>query len=294
MLLPVLLALLQAQAPRAVALTFDDLPGPGHVRCDTAQAFDLNRRLIHALDFARAPAAVFVTTGNFCDRLRPAALGPLVALWERSGAVVGNHGHRHLDLSRVPLAEYLADLGLADSLLRHEGHLVPRYFRHNFLHAGRDSATAAGLDRWLTRRGYAVAPVTIDNHEWIYAGAYQRALARGDSAMLARLVPAYLVHLEQAFAFAESLSVRVVGEEIPQVLLLHANDLNRDHLGAVLRLAQRRGYRFVSLEEALSHPAYRRRSHYVGSLGISWLLRWSPDPAVWQLELPPVPPWVRR
>lgn len=293
MLFPLLLSLMQAQAPdRTVALTFDDLPGPGRFRCDAGQVLDVSRHLIGALAAAKAPAAVFVTTNNICDQIRDRMLGPVVELWQQAGAAVGNHGHRHLDLSRVPLQQYLADIGLADNLLRRAGHFTPRYFRHNFLHAGPDSATANGLDRWLERHGYTVAPVTVDNNEWIYAGAYAKALVRGDSAMMRRLVPAYLEHIDRSFAFAESVSVRVVGEEIPQILLLHANDINRDHLGEVLRLIERRGYRFISLEEALRHPAYRRRSYYVGTKGLSWLLRWSRDPAVWRMELPAVPAWV--
>jgi peptidoglycan-N-acetylglucosamine deacetylase len=295
MLIPLLLVLAQSQDPsRAVALTFDDLPGSARFRCDAGRILDLSRRMIGPLSAAQAPAAVFVTTNNLCDGIRDSMLGPLVELWQGTGAVVGNHGHRHLDLSRVPLNQYLADIGLADSLLRTRGRFTPRFFRHNFLHAGPDSATANGLDRWLQRHGYTVAPVTIDNNEWIYAGAYTRALVRGDSAKMRRLVPAYLEHIEQTFAFAESVSVRVLGEEIPQILLLHANDINGDHLGEVLRLIQRRGYRFIPLEEALKHPAYRRPSYYVGTNGISWLLRWSPDPAVWRMELPAVPAWVER
>ena len=113
-------------------------------------------------------------------------------------------------------------------------------------------------------------------------------------SLVDRLVPAYLEHIDHAFVFAESMSVRVVGEEIPQVLLLHANELNRDHLREVLRVIERRGYRFISLSQALAHPAYRRRSYYVGPWGISWLLRWSADSTVWRMDLPAVPSWVEQ
>ena len=150
------------------------------------------------------------------------------------------------------------------------------------------------MRRWLDRHNFTVAPVTIDNNEWVYARAYTLALGRNDSAMMSRLVGAYLDHIDQAFAFAESMSVRVVGEEIPHVLLLHANELNRDHIRGVLRVIERRGYRFISLPQALTHPAYRRHSYYIGPWGISWILRWSRDSTVWRLDLPAVPPWVEQ
>ncbi len=285
------------QTQRVVALTFDDIPA-GQVQpgagCDRGQLRAINESLTVALLEEGAPSAALVTTGNVCARLRDTVLGEVIALWEQSGAVIGNHGHGHLDLSRVPLATYTADLARADSQIARArgGKGRVRFFRHPFLHAGGDSATAGGLARWLVERGYTVAPVTIDNNEWVYAAAYSRAITRGDSAMMRRLVPAYLEHMEQAFAFAESMSVRVVGTEFPQVLLLHANELNRDYIREVIRLAQGRGYRFISLEEALAHPAYRRASHYVGPWGISWILRWSPDSSVWRMDLPAVEEWV--
>jgi peptidoglycan/xylan/chitin deacetylase (PgdA/CDA1 family) len=218
-------------------------------------------------------------------------LGEVIGLWQRSGAVIGNHGHRHLSLSRVAVSEYTADVARADSLLRLYSYPA-KLFRHPFLHVGPDTLTANALARWLDAREYRVAPVTIDNNEWVYAQAYTKAIARRDSAMIRRLVPAYLEHIDQAFAFAESLSFRVVGEEIPQILLLHANELNRDHIEAVLAVISRRGYSFISLDTALSHPAYRRPTYYYGPWGISWVLRWSPDSTVWRMDLPRTEAWV--
>lgn len=290
---------------RKVALTFDDIPlGQGRQgsHCSREALLAVNERITEALQEIGAPSAAFITTGNVCDAIRTRVLAEVIRTWEQAGSLIGNHGHRHLSLSRVPLGEYTADLRLADSLINLSsstyrasslGH-TSKYLRHPFLHVGADTGTAKGLRRWLNRHNFTVAPVTIDNNEWVYARAYTLALGRNDSAMMRRLVPAYLEHVDEAFAFAESMAVRVVGEEIPQVLLLHANELNRDHIRDVLRVIQRRGYRFISLTEALTHPAYRRPTYYYGSWGISWLLRWSPDSTVWRMDLPNVPGWVEQ
>jgi peptidoglycan/xylan/chitin deacetylase (PgdA/CDA1 family) len=286
---------------RTVALTFDDIPlgqGQPGTRCNREALLAVNQRITAALTEVMAPSAAFITTGNVCDQLRSPVLNEVVQIWERAGSVIGNHGHRHLSLSRVPLGEYIADLSRADSLIRlaSPGYRNgdSRWLRHPFLHVGADRATAAGLEGWLHDHQFAVAPVTIDNNEWVYARAYTLALGRNDTGMMDRLTAAYLQHIDQAFAFAESMSVRVVGEEIPQVLLLHANELNRDHIGDVLQVIRRRGYQFIPLEEALSHPAYRRPIYYYGTWGISWLLRWSPDSTVWRMDLPNVPGWVEQ
>ena len=61
--------------------------------------------------------------------------------------------------------------------------------------------------------------------------------------------------MEEVFAFFEEYSVEVVGYDIPQVPLLHANALNADHLDALLSMIEGRGYEFISLAEALRSPA---------------------------------------
>jgi peptidoglycan/xylan/chitin deacetylase (PgdA/CDA1 family) len=179
---------------RTVALTFDDIPlgqGQPGTRCNQDALIAVNGAITSALVELTAPSAAFITTGNVCDSLRPVVLSEIINLWERAGAVIGNHGHRHLDLSRVPLGQYTADLLLADSLISRSstGYRALKYLRHPFLHVGADSATAGGLQRWLDQRHITVAPVTIDNNEWVYARAYTVALGRKDSAMLRRLVP---------------------------------------------------------------------------------------------------------
>jgi len=51
--------------------------------------------------------------------------------------------------------------------------------------------------------------------------------------------------------------------------------LNADWLGEILDWLEVRGYQFVSLDEALKHPAYQREDRYDGPAGITWLHRWT-------------------
>ena len=46
-------------------------------------------------------------------------------------------------------------------LLEQKGRRL-RYFRHPYLHAGRDTATKEALERFLVDHGYRIAPVTVD------------------------------------------------------------------------------------------------------------------------------------
>ena len=111
----------------------------------------------------------------------------------------------------------------------------------------------------------------------------------------------YLRYMDEVFAFDEKVSRDLLGREVRQVLLLHANALNADLFGRLADALQGRGYRFITLEEALKDEAYRRPDTYVGPWGFSWLHHWevtegrkrspSPDPPDWSaLEPTPSPP----
>ncbi len=75
--------------------------------------------------------------------------------------------------------------------------------------------------------------------------------------------------------YYEAQSMAIVGYELPQILLLHANSLNADGLGRLLESLIGRGYRFVSLAEALRDPAFSLPDTYSGPAGITWLHRWA-------------------
>ena len=72
----------------------------------------------------------------------------------------------------------------------------------------------------------------------------------------------YLQHIRESAAHFEFLSRTLYGRVIPLILLLHANQLNADHLGDVLQALKDRGYTFISIEEALRDPAYKKYGFY--------------------------------
>ncbi|HUP43023.1 MAG TPA: hypothetical protein VM599_07415 [Thermoanaerobaculia bacterium] len=51
--------------------------------------------------------------------------------------------------------------------------------RHPFLHTGRSVEVQRRTTRFLEEHGYRVAPVTVDNGDWICGGAYAEAWNRG-------------------------------------------------------------------------------------------------------------------
>jgi hypothetical protein len=152
-----------------------------------------------------------------------------------------------------------------------------RYFRHPFLWTGLSLETKSDLGRFLGEHGYTIAPVTIDNSDWIFARAYDNAFVKNDKKLMKQIGAAYVPYLEAKTAYWERQSVRLFGREIKQTLLLHANFINSDYFDDIARMYKKRGYDFVSLEEALKDEAYKLPDNFVRRNGISWLHRWALD-----------------
>ena len=132
--------------------------------------------------------------------------------------------------------------------------------------------TKRRVESFLEKRGYRVAPVTLDNSEWIFAKAYTEAK---DAATRKRVGEAYLVYMDAKLAYFEDQSQKLFGRNIRHVLLLHANALNADWFDDLARSMRDRGYRFIPLEQAVEDPAYRSADTYTGPAGITWIHRWA-------------------
>ena len=59
----------------------------------------------------------------------------------------------------------------------------------------------------------------------------------------------------------------LLGYEPKQILLLHGNWLEADHIAEVLDLLHKRGYRFITLQDALSDAAYSIPDDFIGEEG---------------------------
>ena len=289
-----------AAPERAVAVTFDDLPAVSVVRLDQTQRMKLTAGLLAAIRRHRVPAIGFVNEGKLADSagtVDPAAVA-LLRSWLDAGLELGNHTWSHPDLHRVPLAEFEQDLLRGEQVTRRllaERGSAPRFFRHPFLHTGRSIAVRDSLATFLAQHGYHVAPVTIDNSDYVFAAAYDRALVRDDPLLATRVRESYLAYMDSVAAFYERQSMAILGREIPQVLLLHASRLNADAFDGLAGIYERRGYRFIPLAEALTDPAYDSRDGYTGPAGITWLHRWAITAGVSAVVFrgePEVPDWV--
>jgi peptidoglycan/xylan/chitin deacetylase (PgdA/CDA1 family) len=281
----------------AVAVTFDDLPAAGPDRGSTSRVVSINKAIVGTLTKHRIPAVGFVNeigleTNGAVDPARVAAL----KIWLDHGLELGNHTYSHPSLHRVSREAYLEDLMKGERVIRpliteHGGTL--RWFRHPFLHTGRDLDTKHAVEAFLAEHGYRVAPVTIDNGEWIFAKAYSTA-KKNDRK---RLADAYVDYMERKTDYWERSARALFDRDIPQILLVHANGLNADHFDRIAAMLAKRGYRFVTLEAAVSDPAYLSPDEFIGAGGISWIHRWTLTKSGRDAVLPDepeVPAWVMQ
>ncbi|HUP21224.1 MAG TPA: polysaccharide deacetylase family protein [Gemmatimonadota bacterium] len=288
-------------ADRRMAITIDDLPVGPPGRHTIEQQEEITERLLAVLAEHDVPAIGFVNENKLevAGRVDPRRVA-LLERWLDAGRELGNHGYEHLDLHHVDPGRWMDDVLRGERVTRP---LVaarggePRWFRHPFLHTGRSARVQRETADFLASHGYRIAPVTIDNGEWLYGGAYADAWNRGHRELMRRLGEDYVRYMLEVVDFYEGQAEAIVGEAFPHVLLIHAYALNADWLGALLDTLEDRGYEWVPIAEALEHPAYGRPVHgYTGPAGITWLHRWAitegRDPSIFRGE-PEVPDWVQ-
>lgn len=273
-------SVLMAQ-PRQIAVTIDDLPfvtvGGGTKDIEPIRAW--TEGLLRKLNAHGVPAVGFVNAGKlFHGRKANTRVAHLLRLWLDYGFELGNHTYGHKDAHRVPWKEFKEDIVNGEPMLKEmlakRGKKL-RYFRHPYLHTGNSPRLKTKVADFLAKRGYTVAPVTIDNSDWIFARAYHNAVKADNKKQMKQVKDAYIPYMERMIAYYEDQSAQLFGREIKQVLLLHANELNADHFEVLARMIKKRGYRFISLAEALEDPAYGSADSFTGRGGISWIHRWA-------------------
>jgi peptidoglycan/xylan/chitin deacetylase (PgdA/CDA1 family) len=297
--LPTQRSTLKPPIHRAVAVTFDDLPAPSDsvVSDDAGALKEMTGRLLSSIKANHIPAVGFVNEERLYEGDDFKARSAILKMWLDAGLELGNHTFSHPSLQTTPLAAYEEDVirgeTITKRLLRERGRKL-RYFRYPFLDLGPDLETRGAFEMFLAGRGYTVAPVTINNKEYMFAAAYARALAHGDRETAERVAQAYMCYMEQIFAYFEKLSVDVLGYEVKQVLLLHADSLTADHLDDLIRMMKVRGYRFIRLDQALRDRAYHQPDTYCGEGGVSWIEHWVVTKGLKAPRDPDVPEFVRR
>jgi peptidoglycan/xylan/chitin deacetylase (PgdA/CDA1 family) len=300
----VALQLPAAAQSRSVALTFDDLPlalagAPANATPEQrlAETRAVNEAILAALKKHHAPAIAFVNEQKVLTDGREREYRQILAEWIRDGHDLGNHTFAHLNLSNISAEQFEKEVIDGEAsikpLMANAGKKL-RFLRFPYNHTGETPEKHAAVTAFLKQHGYEVATCTVENSDWVFARAYRVALDRSDAPTAARLRAAYLEYTRQELDYYTGLHRQIFGHEIPHVMLLHSSRLNADTLDQLLRIFEDETYRFVSLAEAQSDPAYRTPDADLTEAGPMWGYRWAR-----QLKIkvdggkePEVPAWV--
>lgn len=289
-----LVAQLPAAPQRTVAFTIDDLPAGAANSMSGSEILEMTKKLLATLQEQKVPAVGFVNeqklykSGEVDERIKA------LSLWPENGFELGNHTFAHTSLNRVPLAAWEEEVVRGETVTRillAQHKMKLRYLRHPYLDAGIDLQTRREAEAFLTSRGYHVAPVTMDAWDWMYAGVYDDARKRGDTVLQKELIDSYLSYSTAVFDYFEKASKDMFGYEPKQILLLHGNWLEAEHIGELIELLRKRGYQFITLDEALGDAAYSSPDEYVGE-GTGWYDHWAITRGRPLQNTPVFPQWV--
>jgi peptidoglycan/xylan/chitin deacetylase (PgdA/CDA1 family) len=270
----------QGVRERTVAMTFDDLPmaSSQHGALSFKAAEKANRAILRALRRHKAPATGFVTEIRIAELGSEAAI--LIEGWNRGAFELANHGFSHADIHTLDIDAIEREIVQGEATIvpmaRSAGRSV-RFFRFPYNHLGDTSEKQSAVYRLLAEEGYQLAAATIDTSDYLFNEAYERALSERDRKMQSKIKRAYLDYTGQQIAYYAELNRRVLDYEPPAIMLLHVNRLNAVTLDDQLRLFENMGYRFVSLAEAQSDPAYAVPPQRATRFGPMWGYRWARD-----------------
>lgn len=289
-----------AMGQRSIAVTIDDLPVVSTNKT-LAHRQKITKDLLKHVKNANVPAIGFVNENKLyaAGDKRDEPQIDLLRSWMNAGMELGNHTFWHKSLHAIELKEYQEGILQGEVItkeLMKEKRKPLKYFRHPYLQTGLSLDVKKGLDEFLAKHNYTIAPVTIDNSDWAFARAYDNVFDKSDKVKMKSVGSAYILYMITKLDYWERQSLKLFNREPKQILLIHANYLNADYFDDLAKAIKGRGYKFITLDEALTDEIYKLPDTFTGRAGISWLHRWAlargrenvlPDE-------PKVPDWVMK
>lgn len=272
--------ILSQNNPKEICITVDDLPFITKVFKDNKTGQYITDKLLSTFKKYNITALGSVNSGKLIvkDELDTVKYD-ILKKWLDSGMMLANHTYTHSDYNKLFFSEFKNDvidgeLFLKD-ILTHKN-LKLKYFRHPMLHRGDTKEKADSLQCFLDSLGYITAPVTIDNSDYIFSWAYEKALANKNDSLAKKIGTDYVNYMCDVLDYYENQSISLLSYNVKHILLTHANLLNADYIDVLLKMLTEKGYKFISIDEALRDKCYTElKDEFHKKSGISWLHRWA-------------------
>ena len=252
-----------------VAITFDDLPC--YQNDPIEQQRLINERILQALQKYNIPAIGFVNEGKLYKGDTQEKIAILKS-WIDYGQLLGNHSFSHKVLSKETIDEYEKDVikgELISKQLMTDAGKPYRYFRHPYLDTGKTKEIHATFESFLKKRGYIVAPATVNSNDWIFNLQLLKNPQNKEE-----ILKKYLAFTKLSFDYYKDASEQLFGRNIKHIWLLHVNLINSYAMEELIKIVTELGYQFITLDQALEDKAYQEPDTCYGQFGGSWLYRW--------------------
>lgn len=236
-----------------LAITIDDLPTHGALPPGMTRS-EIARMTLDAYKAHKVPRVYGFINAVGLER-EPGSIEVLKA-WRAAGHPLGNHTSTHGNIDNTTVEGYIDTIKANEPVLKElmagdDWH----YFRYPFLNSG-DAAHHDPVVKWLSDNGYKIADTSMSFNDWAYTDTYARCVAKGDAATIEAMKVRYMEEVRTLIARSKTLSQKVYGRMIPQVLLTHIGGFGAIMLPDVLAELEKSGARFVTLDKAQSDPAY--------------------------------------
>lgn len=262
---------------KKVAITIDDVPNTIKYLNDNFKPI-----LLSKLDSLNLPVTIFVTTGLLYKTDNIDQNTELLSHWiKRTYTTIGYHSHNHLQYSQVKIDYFKLAIEEGEPILKtltHNYKKTVSFFRFPYNDLGKDSIQHLEIVKYITSKGYKIAPFTVESEDWMYNYIYEYYLEKKDYSRAREIAKDYISTTLRYFDFFDSLAVKLYGRTVNQIYLCHDNRINADYLTELVNELKRKNYSFISLYDALSDKIYDQEDKYYDKWGISWLYRWMKTP----------------
>lgn len=251
-----------------ICVTFDNLPAD-RIYDKTERSY-INDRILGALEKHEAPAAGFVV-GESID-----GDWEMLVKWLEGGHTLGFMNYTGQDLDNVPADIFMDDISKGKEAVedlvwsyKQKG----RYFRFAYLHYGNRPEVKRRIQDFLDESHITVAHASVVTEDFVYNLSLEKIAGSTDTLKFAALRDEYTAHILERLSHAETLAKSIMGRPIRYILQLRANRLNAMFLDDILSVLEEKGFKFISLSEALKDKVYRKQEAYFGTKGVSYLER---------------------
>jgi len=251
-----------------ICITFDNLPAERIY--DKKDRNWIDDRILTALKKHNIKAAGFVIGDNIEGDWS------ILEKWLGAGHIIGFLPYSGQDVNEVPTGYLVDDIdkgmeSLEDITSTHQQ--SGRYFRYPLLRYGKNPEIRKQIEDFLTHENVTVVHATVVPNDFIFNLTADKLATSRDSTRIKELCNEYISHIQLCLDSAEVLASDVMGRKVKHIMELHANRINAMFLDEIMASLIDRGYRIISLPDALQDKLYKYHDAYYADQTVSFLKR---------------------